>query len=391
VDKTILGQLFLLDPAITFLNHGSFGATPRPVFEAYQRWQLELEKQPVEFLGRRSPGLLRAAREKLGEFLHTASDNLVYITNATTGMNIVARSLRLGPGDEILTTDHEYGAVDRTWQYLAKRCGFQIKVAQLPLPLRSAAEIVETLKNAISKRTRLVSISHITSPTAVIFPIKEICSLARSSGILSAIDGAHSPGQIDLNLDDVGTDFYVGNLHKWLCAPKGSAFLYTRPESQYLIEPLIVSWGWASEIPGPSSYIDHLENIGTRDLSAFLAVPDAISFHSLYLHNKARLLCHELATNTQAQISALTGIQPLHLNDGAWFCQMAASLLPASLDPNKIKEDLYTKFKIEIPVFKWKDRIVIRYSYQIYNSMEDKDLLLQALAEILSSQEHYRP
>jgi isopenicillin-N epimerase len=254
-----LKSQFLLDPDIAFLNHGSFGACPKPVFEAYQRWQLELERQPVEFLGRRFTALMRTAREKLAAYLHTAADNIVYVPNATVGVNIVARSLRLQPGDEILTTDHEYGAIDRTWRFICEKTGAALRTVPIPVPLPEAQTLVETLWAQVTPRTRVIALSHITSPTALIFPVKEICHRARAAGILTVIDGAHAVGQLPLALDDMGVDFYTSNCHKWLMAPKGSAFLYARPEAQSLVEPLVVSWGWRSATPGPSRFVDEQE------------------------------------------------------------------------------------------------------------------------------------
>ena len=205
---------FLLDHNIVFLNHGSFGACPRPVFEDYQRWQLELEQQPVEFLGRRFNALMRAAREPLAAYLHTATDNVVYVPNSTTAINIVARSLRLGPGDEILTTDHEYGAMDRTWRFLCAKSGAAYRVWTIPDPLAGADDFVETLWAGVTPRTRVIFLSHITSPTALTFPLQEICRRAREAGILTIIDGAHAVGQIPLTLDELGADFYTSNCHK---------------------------------------------------------------------------------------------------------------------------------------------------------------------------------
>ena len=206
-----LKQHFLLDPSVTFLNHGSFGATPKPVFEEYQRWQRELENQPVEFLGRRFTGLMADARAVLGEYLGTHADNLVYTQNVTISMNIVARSLELSAGDEVLTSDHEYGAMDRTWRFLAQQHGFTY--INQPVSLASKEAFVESFWSGVTERTRVIFLSHITSPTAVIFPVAEIIQRARAAGIITVIDGAHVPGQIPLDLDSLGADFYGGNLH----------------------------------------------------------------------------------------------------------------------------------------------------------------------------------
>lgn len=373
-------DLFLLDPRITFLNHGSFGATPRPVFNAYQKWQLELERQPVEFLGRRLPALMQSARQNLCKYLHTDGDNLVFVSNATQGLNIIARSLALGPGDEVLASDHEYGALDRTWRFLAGKHGFKYINNPIPVPVTSIDEFVAAFFAMVSPRTKVIFLSHITSPTALIFPVQQICQRAREIGILTIIDGAHAPGQIPLDLDLLGADFYSGNLHKWLCAPKGAAFLYVAPQVQSLVEPLIVSWGWESDRPGKSRFIDILEWTGTHDPSAFLAVADAIEFQDRYEWATARDLCHDLASETQQRLHALTGLAPLNGNNPAWFAQMATSPIPTSTDLELLKTKLYDLHHIEVPLIEWNGHKLIRYSYQAYNDETDMERLLEALA-----------
>ena len=215
-------DLFLLDPDVVFLNHGSFGACPREVFEALQGWQLQMERNPVAFLGRRSGELLAQARLALADALGAQAQDLVFVPNATTGVNIVARSLNLQPGDEILATDHEYGACDATWQRVCEQTGAVYRRVEIPLPFERT-RFAERVLAAVNPRTRLIFASHITSTTALIFPLAELCAQARARGVLTLIDGAHAPGHIDLHLDALGADFYTGNCHKWLCAPKGSA------------------------------------------------------------------------------------------------------------------------------------------------------------------------
>ena len=261
---------FLLDPKITFLNHGSFGACPRPVFEAYQAWQYILERQPVAFLGRRAGEFLAEARRSLANYLNVAADDLVYFPNPTTAINMVARSLALEPGDEILTTDHEYGAMDRTWNYVCQRRGAHYIHQPIPLPVLDQDQFVEQFWSGVTGKTRVIFISHITSPTGLIFPVEAICARARQAGILCIVDGAHAPGQIPLDLKAIGADIYTGACHKWLLAPKGAAFLYATRESQQWLDPLVVSWGYESEYPSESQYIDYHEWQGTRDLSAYL-------------------------------------------------------------------------------------------------------------------------
>lgn len=376
-------DLFLLDPQIIFLNHGSFGATPRPVFAAYQRWQAELEQQPVEFLGRRFAGLMQTARETLGEYLHTRPDNLVFVHNATQGLNIIARSLELGPQDEVLASDHEYGAMDRTWHFLAKKRGFKYINNPIPLPVTTPDDFVSAFFAGVTPRTRVIFLSHITSPTALIFPIQAVCRRAREAGILTVIDGAHAPGQISIDLESLGADFYAGNLHKWLCAPKGSAFLYASPVVQHLVEPLVVSWGWESEHPGTSRFIDILEWTGTHDPAAFLAVADAIEFQEINHWAEERSRCHHLARVTQQRIRDLTGIEPLNGENDTWFAQMAASPLPDSADTEALKVRLYDRYRIEVPLVEWNGRKLIRFSFQAYNREEDMDYLLEALSKEL--------
>ncbi len=374
---------FLIDPEVTFLNHGSFGATPKPVFESYQRWQRELEKQPVEFLGRRATDLLAHAREILANYLGTVRDNLVFVTNATVGLNTVAHSLKLSMGDEVLTSDHEYGAIDRTWRFLSQKNGFKYINHAITLPVTTPDEFVNSFWQAVTPHTRVIFLSQITSPTAMIFPVQEICKRARLEGILTVIDGAHVPGQINLSLDELGADFYSGNLHKWLCAPKGSGFLFARPELQHLIEPLVISWGWESENPGPSRFVDYLEWTGTRDISAFLAVPDAIRYQEQHHWDQIKSFCHTLASETRQRISAITGLEPFYPDSEIWYAQMGSSPLPTDVDIVSLKVRLYDEYHIEIPVIKWNGQNLIRYSFQAYNSQEDVYALERALMNLL--------
>jgi len=375
---------FLIDPDVIFLNHGSFGATPRPVFESYQRWQRELEKQPVEFLGRRASNLLAHSRQILANYLGTNRDNLVFVTNATVGLNTVARSLKLSIEDEVLSSDHEYGAIDRTWRFLSQKNGFKYINHAISLPVTSPNEFVNSFWQAVTPHTRVIFLSQITSPTAMIFPVYEICRRARSEGIFTVIDGAHVPGQIDLGLDELGADFYSGNLHKWLCAPKGSAFLFARPEVQYLIEPLVISWGWESENPGPSRFVDYQEWIGTRDISAFLAVPDAIQYQEQHHWDQVKAYCHYLASDARRRITAITGLEPLHPDSDIWYAQMGSVPLPADVDIISLKSRLYDEYRIEIPLMKWNGINLIRYSFQAYNSQVDVDALETALNKLLA-------
>ncbi len=372
---------FLLHPGIIFLNHGSFGACPRPVFDEYQRWQRELERQPVEFLGRRFDGLLRAAREPLAQYVNCDPDELVYVPNATNGLNIVARSLALQPGDEILSTDHEYGALERTWTFLAEKTGAVYRRQPIPVPVTTADEFIERFWSGVTPRTRVIFLSHLTSPTALIFPVQELCRRAREVGILSIVDGAHTVGQIPLDLTALGADFYSSNCHKWLLSPKGSAFLYVRRARQSLVEPLVVSWGWRPEKPGPSRFVQEQEWQGTREIAAYLAVPAAIQFMQEHDWERVRAECHALACYVQERIGALTGLAPLSPPD--WFAQMVSVPLPPC-DAEWVKTRLYDEFHIEVPIVRWNGREFVRVSVQGYNPQADLDALASALGELLA-------
>lgn len=378
-----LQKHFLLDPSIVFLNHGSFGATPIPVFREYQRWQVEMEKQPVEFLGRRITGLMAESRSVLGNYIGTHEDNLVYTQNATIALNIIARSLDLKTGDEVLTTTHEYGAIDRLWRFLAKELGFKYINQKTTIPIPSKEKFIEEFWAGVTPNTRVICVSHITSSTAIILPVEEIITRAREAGIVTIVDGAHVPGQIPLHLDLLGADFYAGNLHKWLCAPKGAGFLYARPDAQKLVTPLVVSWGYESETPGSSVFVDHHEWWGTRDMAAFLAVPAAIEFQEQHDWERVRQACYQLAQDCQNRICELTGLSPLHSPHGDWFRQMCTAPLPANTDVKSLKNRLYDGFKIEVPVHEWGGNKLIRVSVQGYNTQEDVDALYRALSRLL--------
>ena len=378
-----LRDLFLLDPEVTFLNHGSFGATPRPVFESLLEWQRKLEDEPVEFLGRRAQELMASARSGLATYLNVPADDLVYFPNPTTAINMVMRSLELAEGDEILTTDHEYGAMDRTWRFKCGKTRARYIHQAIPLPVTTKEDFVEEFWKGVTPRTKIIFLSHITSPTALIFPVEEICQRARESGLLSIVDGAHAPGQIPLDLSQVGADLYTGAYHKWLCAPKGSAFLYARKEIQPLLEPLVVSWGYESEKPGSSQFVDYHEWQGTRDISPFLSVPAAIRFQEKHDWDQVRAHCHELASQTRARIDAFTGLEPICPDSEEWFAQMVSARLPSEVDAEALKQGLWEDFRVEVPIIQWQDEKFIRVSVQGYNNEEDMDVLLNALETLL--------
>lgn len=384
-----LRQEFLLDPDVIFLNHGSFGATPRPVFESYQVWQRRLEWQPVQFLGTDIAAYLAEARQALGSYLNVAADNLVYVPNATFGVNVVARSLQLGPGDEVLATDHEYGACENAWLFMSRERGFRYARQPIPLPLASAADVVEQFWAGVTPQTKVIFLSHITSPTAMRLPVEAICARARAAGILTVIDGAHAPGQIPLDLTAVGADFYTGNCHKWLCAPKGAGFLFARPEVQHLVEPLIIGWGWGEgrTFTFGSDYLDYLQYPGTNDYAAYLAVPAAIAFQAQHDWEVIRAGCRALVERAIGRINGLTGLPSLYPElVGDAYSQMAIAALPDSIDLTVMKKRLIEEFRVEIPLIRWNGRQFIRISIQGYNDENDIDALLAALEIVLAGE-----
>jgi isopenicillin-N epimerase len=377
---------FLLDESLVFLNHGSFGACPREVFDVYHAWQLEMERNPVEFLGRRSAALLLESRHALAVFLGVEARDLVYIQNATTGVNIVAASLDLGPGDEIVTTDQEYGACDNAWEFQASLRGATVVRATIPLPFL-ADDFVERIWAKVTPATRLISVSHITSTTAVIFPVAKLCERARAAGILILVDGAHAPGQIALDVAAIEADYYVGNCHKWMCAPKGAGFLYARPEHQARLNAPVISWGYSNAVApaelraliGDTPFEKHMQWQGTRDIAAFLTVPAAIRFLDERNWEQVQTHCHGLALGLHDRMLSRTGFDPVFGPDD--FAQMVALAVPAT-NPGELQRRLFEEFRIEVPVTAHAGQLFVRVSVQGYNTSEDIAALEDALAVI---------
>lgn len=376
---------FLLDRNIIFLNHGSFGATPRPVITAYQNWQTRLERQPVQFIVGEMLFELKGARRILGNYLNADADDLVYVPNATFGVNIIARSLSLNPGDEILTTDHEYGACENVWNFVGRKNGATLVKQSIPLPLASPMDIAEQFWRGVTSKTKVIFISHITSPTAVSLPVDIISKKARQEGILTVIDGAHAPGQISLDVKAIDPDFYIGNCHKWMLSPKGAGFLYTRRELQSLVEPLVVSWGWGENSPftSGSKYLDCLEWSGTYDPSAYLSVPAAIQFQEEYNWPEVQRGCQQILAEGFQKINELTGLDSAYTSEAEPFVQMAVLRLPHLRDIPEFQAELLEQYRIEVPCIEWNGQPFIRISVQGYNTQEDLDALVQALGELL--------
>ena len=374
-------EQFLLNPEITYLNFGSFGACPKPVFEVYRNYQLELEREPVRFITEKGVGLLAEARKALGRYLGAPAEDLVFMTNPSYAVNTIAKSLKLCPGDEILGTNIEYGACDKTWDFIAKQTGAVYIRKDIGLPITDKQSFLENFWNGCTPRTKLIFISHITSSTGIILPVKEIIEEARRRNLLTIIDGAHVPAHIHLDLNALGADFYVGACHKWMMAPKGSAFLYASKEVQQLLSPLVVSWGYEALVPGSSLFIDHHEMNGTRDYSAFLAVPSALEFMSKHNWISVANQCRKLTIDHADRFCKLLGTEPISPLTEEYIGQMFS--IPVNTEePEKLNAVLYHKYNIEVPVHRQDDKRFIRYSVNGFNTGKDLDLLYDALEEI---------
>jgi isopenicillin-N epimerase len=375
---------FLLRDDWRLLNNGSFGACPRPVFEVYQHWQAEFEAHPGGFV-KRLKDLMTVARTKLADYLHTDQSRLVFVTNATMGVNVVAHSLRswLQPGDEVLTTNHEYGACNHAWQFNCAKAGADYINHAIDLPIDSAEAFIESFWAGVTPRTRVIYLSHTTSPTALTFPLQEICRRAREADILTVIDAAHVPGQRDLFLDELGADFYTGNCHKWMCAPKGTAFLYVRPERQHLIEPLIVGHGWHPDQPSKQPLLDYIELFGTRDLAGFLAVPAAIDYMQAHDWPQVRARCHAMALQAKRTLENYFDTKSICPETFDWFSQLCPIRLPDNTDMTKLGQILREQYQIEIPLISWGTTRIARLSVQIYTSQEEVDTFVEAVKQHL--------
>jgi len=377
-------SLFQLDNSITFLNHGSFGACPKPIFEAYQCFQKELESEPVHFVQVKQPNYLKTAREALAKFLNCSSKDLFFTPNPTFAINTVMRSLNLQVDDEILSTNHEYGAMDRTWSFFCKKSGAKYIQQQISLPIQSKEQILDEFWKGYSSKTKVIFLNQFSSATALIFPVKEICQKARELGLITIIDGAHVPGHIDLDISDLKPDYYTGTMHKWMLAPKGASFLYTRKELQNSLEPLVVSWGYESLFPSDSQYLDYHEYQGTNDVSQYLCTPNVIQFLEENNWTAVSLNCKNIVLENYQRFCDLFGMQPICPISSEFLGQMASVPVPTK-KPQELKALLYDKYKIQIPVMPLNDKVYMRYSINAYNSQEDLDVLYTALKDIIDT------
>ena len=375
-------SLFMLDSNVTHLNHGSFGACPRLIFDSLVKWQELLEREPVKHLAFDVFGYLEKSREALSSYVKCHKDDIVFFSNPSTALNTVLRSLDLKKEDEILTTSHEYGAMDRAWKFLCNKTGSVYINQDISLPLVSKDHFIDEFKKGISAKTKVIFLSHITSPTALVFPVKEICDIAREKNILTIIDGAHAPAQLDLDISEINPDFYSGACHKWMCSPKGVAFLYVSKKFQHKIEPLVVSWGYESDNPGHSQFLDYLQWQGTYDMSAYLTIPDTIDFLNKHNWDNITKQCHELNVWARDRVLSEFDIEPIC--NSMFLGQMSSIEFPFS-DPLKNQIEFYNKYKIQIPFWKWNDKTLFRISIQAYNNKQDVYRLIDALKHYQSN------
>lgn len=375
---------FLLDSNITFLNHGSFGSCPKPIIEEMHRFHMELLSDPVDFIQRKQPKYLKIARESLAKFVGCQATDLFFTPNPTFAINVIMRSIRLHEGDEILTTNHEYGAMDRTWNFYCKKSGAKYIRQEISLPIVSKEQIIEEFWKGYNKNTKVVFLNQMSSATALIFPVKEICDRAKELGLITIIDGAHVPGHIDLDITALNPDYYTGTLHKWMLAPTGSSFLYVRPELQNDLEPLVVSWGYESVAPGESQFLDYHELQGTRDVAAFLCTPKVIEFLEQNNWKDVSKSCKQIVLDNYQRFCYLLNTQPLSPISTEFLGQMA-SIPVKTNNPAELKNILYDTYKIQIPVMPLNGNIYIRYSVNAYNSQDDLDILYKALEEIIKT------
>lgn len=371
---------FLLNPEYRHLNHGSFGACAKPIFEDYQYWQLRLEQDPVQFFVHDGNKQLELSKQALAEYINCDKDDLVMTMNPSYAINIIAKSFQLEAGDEILATDHEYGALDRTWNYYCKKAGARYVQQEIPLGIQSKDEFLDAFWKGLSHKTKAIFISQITSMTATIFPVKEICERAKELGLITIVDGAHVPGHIPLDLSELKADIYTGACHKWMLAPKGCAFLYATKEIQNEFDPLLISWGYESDMPGKSKFLDYHQLQGTRDYAAFLTVPKAIEYLKDNNWWDVSSRCKKMVLDNYEDLCDIAGTKPITAVNSEFLGQICSVPVPIT-DPNELKSILYNEYKIEIPVFQWKDQIFMRLSTQAYVNQEDVDYLKNALKE----------
>ena len=386
-----LKNQFLLDNKVTFLNHGSFGACPKVIFNEYQSWQKKLENQPVKFLDQFrdfGPNMTNV-REALSKKINCNVNNLVPVVNATTGLNAIIKSLHFKKGDEVIISNHEYGALEKTWQFIKTKYKIKITIAKVSLPITSEEKFIKDFVKKFTSKTKILFLSHITSPTALLFPIKKLVKIAKQHKIITIIDGAHAPGHIDLNLKNLNADFYSGNCHKWMMSPKGAAFMWSSSKYKNHLDPLIVSHGWNKKnnsinqkgALGNSRFIDMFEYNGTKDPAAWLSVPASIKYINDKKNTKLFIAQSKVLYNFALKLSK-TFKMPL-LGDRKFLPPLMISVPIPKVKEIEFQRKLYKNYKIEIPIIPWENKSFARISYQLYNSIKDLEKLEYAFKKLL--------
>lgn len=374
---------FYLDDNITFLNFGSFGAIPKPVMEAYHAFQMEQERNPVQFITNHGQQYLKTSKRALADFIHCDPLDIVMVTNPSYAVNTIAKSLKLQAGDEILTTNLEYGACDKTWLFVCQNIGATYRRQPISLPLMDSDTFVDELFSGVNAKTKLIFISHITSTTALILPVEKVIEKAKSLQIDVFVDGAHVPGHIPLDITKLGATYYTGACHKWMMTPKGSSFMYVEKSRQSQIFPLIVSWGYNAMFPSESVFLDWHTMNGTRDFTAFLCIPAALDFMKKLSWDQVGLLSREMVrNNAQSFASILNSFCLAPLTDE--FLGQMLSVEIKTQQPELLYKTLIEKYRIEIPVMRHDEKVYIRYSINGFNEQRDLDTLFDALKDIIT-------
>jgi isopenicillin-N epimerase len=375
-----------LDPEVAYLNHGGFGAVPLPVAEVQQQWRVRIEANPHRFLGSELADLIDESRDRLAGFAGTVPERIAFVRNATAGVNAVLGSIDFSAGDRVVVTDHEYNACRNALDAVARRRGVLIDVVRIPIPVTDEGAVVNLILEAVTPETRLLLIDAVTSPTAIVMPLESIVPVAEAMGVPVLVDAAHAPGMVPLQLDRLGASYTTGNLHKWVCAPRGAAFLHARDTDRDGLMPTAISHGWNDSQPGRSRYHKQFDWTGTDDFTPWLAVPSALDFldsrpggwagvadrNRQMVLRARRMLCDELGFSPVAPEGMVASMAALTVTEAEGVPS------PGPVDPSTRR--LSEEWKIEVPVFsfpRWPHR-VLRISAQMYNTEGDYRRLIEA-------------